>query len=305
MIPRRPLGSTGLTVSVLGFGGASIGFADPAIEATFVPLVRRALDLGVTFFDTAPDYRCSEAMLGEALRARRSEVVLATKCGRLQNWNGTSWDVREDWSEAGILGTIERSLRRLATDYLDLAQLHSPPEWVLDDGGAVRGLQRARAAGMVRHIGVSADGEVAQRALELGVFETLQISYSILQQEPGDHLIPEAVARGVGVIAKQPIANGVPTMPERPTHPDWSWKWDIARQMDWAGADEMGSRLALALRWLLANGDVSTAIVGTTRAEHLETNVSAVLGPPLDADWVQRVHEQYDSARRAGEGQRA
>src|SRR5215210_725356 len=206
MIPRRPLGSTGLTVSVLGFGGATIGFADSAPEATFVPLVRRALDLGVTFFDTAPDYRRSEALLGEALRARRSEVVLATKCGRLQNWNGRSWDVREDWSEAGVLGTIERSLRRLATDYLDLVQLHSPPEWVLDDGGALSGLQRARAAGMVRHIGVSADGEVAQRALELGVFETLQISYSILQQEPGDHLIPQAVARGVGVIAKQPIA---------------------------------------------------------------------------------------------------
>ncbi|MBA2449366.1 MAG: aldo/keto reductase [Chloroflexi bacterium] len=303
MIPRRPLGSTGLTVSVLGFGGASIGFAEAAPGATFVPLVRRALDLGVTFFDTAPDYRRSEALLGEALRSRRSEVVLATKCGRLQNWNGTSWDVEEDWSEVGVLGTIERSLRRLATDYLDLVQLHSPPDWVLEDGGAIGGLQRAKASGKVRHIGVSADGEIARRALALGVFETLQISCSILQQEPGDHLIPEAVARGVGVIAKQPIANGIPTMSQRPTHPDWSWKWAVARQLDWTGADEVGGRLALALRWLLANTQISTAIVGTTRLENLEANVAAALGPPLEAGQVQRIHDEYVSARRVGEGQ--
>lgn len=304
MLPRRPLGKTGLVVSVLGFGGASIGFADPAREEGFVPLLRQALDLGVTFFDTAPDYRRSEALLGEALRGRRAEVVLATKCGRIQRRNGRAWDVEEDWSEAGVLGTIERSLRQLGTDYLDLVQLHSPPDWALEDGGAIRGLQRAKAAGIVRHIGLSADGDVAHRALALGVFETLQTSYSVLQQEPGANLIPEAVARGVGVIAKQPIANGIPTLRERPTHPDWAWKWDVARRMDWTGADEAGGRLALALRWLLANRDVGTAIVGTTRPENLAANVAVALASPLDTAVLQRMRDEYASARRAGEGRR-
>lgn len=305
MLPQRPLGTTGLAVSVLGFGGASIGFADPAREAGFVPLIRQALELGVTFFDTAPDYRCSEALLGEALRGRRAEAVLATKCGRIQRRNGRHWDVEEAWSEAGVVATIERSLRQLETDYLDLVQLHSPPAWVLEDGGAVRGLQRAKAKGTVRHIGLSADGDLARRALALGVFETLQTSYSILQQEPGADLIPAAVAQGVGVIAKQPIANGIPALHERPTHPDWAWKWDVARRMDWAAADEAGGRLALALRWLLANGDVGTAIVGTTRPENLAANVAAALAPPLDAAVLQRMREEYASARRAGEGPRA
>src|ERR671933_2978981 len=105
MIPRRLLGHTGLSVSVLGFGGASIGFSNSGREREFVGLVQRALDLGINFFDTAPEYRRSEELIGEALRDRRAEVVLATKVGRVQTWNGYSWDSYEDWSEAGMLET--------------------------------------------------------------------------------------------------------------------------------------------------------------------------------------------------------
>lgn len=299
MIPQRPLGRTGLTVSVLGFGGAPIGFADaPDAYETFVPLPRRALDLGITFFDTAPDYRRGEELLGRALRGRRSEVVLASKVGRVQTPSGGGWAAREDWTEAGVLAQVERSLRALETDYLDLVQLHSPPARVLDDGAALCGLQRAREAGMTRHIGVSADGPEAWRALELGPFATLQVSYSILQQEPGADLLARAAARGIGIIVKQPLANAVPALRERPTHPDWSWKWDVARQIDWAPADTPSERLGLALRWLLANPLVSTAIVGTTRVDHLDANVAATLAGPLDAATVRRFRDAYGAARK-------
>ena len=298
MMPQRPLGTTGLWVPILGYGGASIGFADPGREPEFEPLLRRVLELGITFFDTAPDYRRGEELLGRALRGRRADVVLATKCGRLQTWNGAGWEVREDWSEAGVLRTIEESLRRLGTDYLDLVQLHSPPRRVLDDGAAVAGLLRARDRGMVRHVGVSADGEEAWRALELGAFETLQISYSVLQQEPGADLIPRAAARGLGVIVKQPVANAIPALRERPPHPDWSWKWDVAQRMEWGEADTPDRRLNLALRWVLANPSISTAIVGTTRLEHLEANVAAAAAPPLDGPIVRRMQQEYNSVRR-------
>ncbi len=305
MMPQRPLGATGLQVSVVGFGGAPIGFGDPARQATFVPLVRRALDLGITFFDTAPDYRRSEELIGQAIHSRRADVVLATKVGRLQIPNGATWDVREDWSEAGVLRTIEASLRRLRTDYLDLVQLHSPPRWVLDDGAALRGLLRAQEVGKVRHLGVSADGAEAWRALELGVFATLQVSYSILQQEPGAELLPAAAARGMGLIIKQPLANGIPAMPERPSDPDWAWKWDLAQRMEWPAPETPRERLNLALRWLLANPLVSTAIVGTTRPDHLKANAAAATVPPLDEATVRRVQDGYAAARQQLLGERS
>ena len=296
-IPRRPFGKTGLVVSALGFGGAPIGFAVPDRQSGFVQLVRRALEGGITFFDTAPDYRRSEELLGEALADRRSEVVLATKCGRLQTPNGGGWDVHEDWSRAGVLRTIEASLRRLRTDYLDLVQLHSPPLSVLEEGAAIQGLVQAREAGLVRHLGISADGDVARRAIELSVFETLQVSYSILEQEPGRDVLPAAAGLGIGIIVKQPLANGIPTKRERPEHADWVPKWEAARRMDWTAADETGGRLALALRWLLADPAVGTAIVGTTRPEHIDANVAASSAPPLDAAIVERMRASYASAR--------
>src|SRR6478672_10569613 len=101
MIPQRPLGRTGLLVSVLGYGGAPIGFTDER-AAGFVGLLQRACDLGIRFFDTAPDYRRSEDLIGQALAGRRDRVVLATKCGRVQEWTGGAWQANEDWSEAGV-----------------------------------------------------------------------------------------------------------------------------------------------------------------------------------------------------------
>jgi aryl-alcohol dehydrogenase-like predicted oxidoreductase len=163
MIPQRPLGNSGFRVSVLGYGGAPIGFQPTTDRSEYLSLVRRALDLGINFFDTAPDYRESEALLGEALHGRRADVILATKCGRVQSWNGRAWEVHEDWSEAGVLRSIDRSLRCLRTDYLDLVQLHSPPLWVLEDGAAVRGLLKAQAAGTVRQVGLSSEGAKAQQ----------------------------------------------------------------------------------------------------------------------------------------------
>lgn len=302
MIPRRQLGATGLEVSVLGFGGAPIGFAEQSNEPTFVPLLQRAVELGVTFFDTAPDYRRSEEILGGALSGRRHDIVLATKVGRVQTRNGRAWDVREDWSENGVMRMIDESLQRLRTDYLDVVQLHSPPIAVLDDGAAIHGLRRAQGAGKVRYLGISADGTTALRAIELGMFATLQVSYSMLQQEAGDDVLPAAAEHGMGVIVKQPLANAIPTMRGRPDHPDWTWKWDVAERMDWSGLDIPEGRLALALRWLLANPLVGTAIAGTSRLEHLEANAAAAMTPPLDPSAVRRINDEYFSARRQLEG---
>lgn len=286
-----------MSVSLLGYGGAPIGFTSQEREESFIPMLQRAMDLGVNFFDTAANYRRSEELLGLALQGRRHEVILATKCGRIQAERADGgWDEREDWSENGVLESVEASIGKLRTDYLDLVQLHSPPRWVLEDGSAILGLQRAQQQGKVRYIGVTADGPDAQYAVDMGVFDTLQISMSILEQEPADSIIPSAAEHGMGIIIKQPVANGAADMPERPIYPDWWRKWEAARRMDWASlgaAGAGGERMQMALRWVLANPFISTAIVGTTRLEHLEANVGAASMPLLEAALVERAREEY------------
>jgi aryl-alcohol dehydrogenase-like predicted oxidoreductase len=264
-IESRRLGATGLSVSKLGFGGAPIGFAAGGSRAEFVRLVRRACELGITFFDTAPDYRDSEGIIGEALADARGAgaggaggaggaatvATVATKVGRRQELRGGEWHVTEDWSRDTILRSIERSLEALRTDVLDLVQLHSPSIEVLRRGDAQRTLELARDRGLVRHVGLSADGADAEVALDVGGFETLQISYNVVVVDSVTELIERASEAGLGIIVKQPIANG-----------------------------SLGQDTQRALRWLLSDERLSTAIVGTTRIEHLEANVAAAaIGP--------------------------
>jgi aryl-alcohol dehydrogenase-like predicted oxidoreductase len=295
----RTLGGTGLRVSVLGFGGACIGFAPMPDAPAFVRLLRRARALGINLFDTAPDYRDSEPLLGRAFRGRRADLVLA-KAGRVQRRVAGGWVAYELWAQAGVLRTIEESLRRLRTDYLDLVQLHSPPLRVLEDGQALAALERAQAQGKVRHIGISADGPEARHAIALGRFATLQISYSMLHQEPGDELLDLAVARRLGLIIKQPVANGLADRTERPPQPEWALQWEVAQRMDLSLLGAPGRRTEGALRWLVADPRIATAIVGTTQLAHLEGNV-AVARQPMDGAGRQRLRDSYRAAsRRSG-----
>jgi aryl-alcohol dehydrogenase-like predicted oxidoreductase len=293
----RRLGDTGLSVSVLGFGGASIGFTTTPDPQAFVRLLRRAQELGINFFDTAPDYRDSEQLLGQAFQGRRADVILATKVGRVQRRTmAGKWAASEVWTYAGVLRTIDESLRRLRTDYLDVVQLHSPPLWVLEADWVLDGLERARAQGKVRHIRISGDGPEARRAINLGRFDTLQISYNVLHQGPGDELLDLAAARGLGLIIKQPVANGMADRTERPPRPEWAQQWEVAQRMDLSLLGELGQRTEGALRWLVADPRIATAIVGTTRRAHLERNVAAARQPMAPAV-RQHLRDGYRAAR--------
>ena len=295
-LPHRRLGRTGIPVSVLGYGAAPIGFMPDPDERAIVSLLHRALELGICFYDTAPDYRNSERLLGRAFGDRRDCVVLATKVGRTQTQRPDGgWDLHQDWTTEGVTRSIERSLRQLGTDRIDLVQLHSPPMWVLEDGGALEGLRRAREQGKVLHMGISADGAEAWRALELDAFATLQLSYSVLQQEPGEELLDFAVEKGVGLIIKQPVANGIADLQARPEHPDWTTKWEVAQRMNLSSLGEPGERTTGALRWLLADSRVSTAIVGTTSRAHLEANAAAAR-EPLEQEDFERLRAEWRSS---------
>src|SRR5213594_350882 len=190
---RRRLGRTDIVASVLGFGGAEIGYQRVS-DRTVERLLGSALDAGLNVIDTAECYEDSELRIGRAVGARRREVHLFTKCGHARGWG------RADWRSAALLASIERSLRRLETDYLDLIQLHSCSLAELRRGDAIAALEQARTRGWARYIGYSGDGEAARYAVECGRFDTLQTSISVADQEAIDRTLPLASARQMGVI---------------------------------------------------------------------------------------------------------
>jgi aryl-alcohol dehydrogenase-like predicted oxidoreductase len=256
---RRVLGKTNLDVSVLGFGGSEIGYEEASL-VTVERLLGDALDAGLNVIDTAECYLGSEELIGRAVAHRRADYHLFTKCGHASGLDHPDWDPRL------LTESIDRSLKRLRTDYLDLVQLHSCSADVLRDGAVIGVLERAREQGKTRFIGYSGDGEDALYAVESGAFDTLQTSVNVADQEALDLTLPAARERGMGVIAKRPVANAVWKHESRPEDPYVQAYWDRLRELDYdflrGGVAEA---LAVALRFTLSVPGVHTAIVGTTK----------------------------------------
>ena len=239
---KRKLGKTDLEVSVLGFGGAEIGFNPNQTQEDVNILLNSALDSGLNLIDTAAGYLKSEQMIGEAVSHRRKEFYLITKCGALDGFT------REDWSKKGILETIETSLRNMKTDHLDVAQLHSCSAEILRQGDCIEGLQRAQEKGHTRFIGYSGDREDAKYAIETDVFDTLQISVNIADQQPLEN-IKLAHSKGLGVIAKRPIANAVWRHAEKPADSYHHEYWDRIQKLQYPFLKEsLEEATATALR---------------------------------------------------------
>ena len=280
VIERRRLGKTTIDASVLGFGGSEIGYQGVSAR-TVAKLLGGALDAGLNVIDTAECYDESEVLIGKAIGARRREFALFTKCGHAGGWG------RADWRLEPLLKSIERSLKRLQTDYVDLVQLHSCSLDVLRRGDAITALERARERGWTRYIGYSGDGAAARYAIETGRFDTLQTSVSIADQEAIDLTLPLARERGMGVIAKRPLANVAWRYTRRPEsyYADY---YERLRALDYpflkgvSGSSAVGppsskkseTAVATALRFTLSVPGVHTAIVGTTKPERWHENAA-------------------------------
>jgi aryl-alcohol dehydrogenase-like predicted oxidoreductase len=266
----RRLGRTGFAVSILGFGGSEIGQQNVAVS-TVEKLLNGALDAGLNVIDTAACYVTSEELIGAAVSARRADYLLFTKCG-----HAAGLPV-EDWTPALVELSLARSLQRLRTDYVDLLQFHSCAAATLQDDDLIAALVRTKEKGLARAVGYSGDGGDALYAVETGVFDVLQISVNIADQEAIDLAIPAAVARDMGIIAKRPIANA-------------AWllnRWRVGdyekpywRRLKRLGYDflraEPQAAVRTALRFTLGVPGVDTAIVGTTRPSRWAENAEFV-----------------------------
>ncbi|MBI2348884.1 MAG: aldo/keto reductase [Deltaproteobacteria bacterium] len=285
---RRKLGKTDMDVSALGFGGSEIGYQGVA-AATVNKILNTGLDAGLNVIDTAECYVNSEELIGQAVAARRKEYYLFTKCGHFTGWG------QPDWRPSSLLKSIERSLKRLRTDYLDLVQLHSCGEDELRRGEVIEGLRRARELGYARYIGYSGDGPAALYAVQSGMFDTLQTSVSIADQEALELTLPLARERNIGVIAKRPIANAAwKSGDRRPAdsyaHPYWErlrkLNYDVLR-------GELNETIAIALRFTLTAPGVHTAIVGTTKPERIKENVAILEAGPLPNDLFEKIRSRW------------
>ncbi len=238
--------------------------------------------------DTAAAYKTSEELIGKAVGNRRKEFYLLTKCGALDAFT------RFDWSKKGILETIEQSLRALKTDYLDIAQLHSCSAETLRQGDCIEGLQRAVEKGYARYIGYSGDNEDAKAAIELNIFDSLQTSVSIADQTPIDGNIPLAVERGLGVIAKRPIANAVwrhSSKPEESYHHEY---WDRIQELKYDFLNKsLEEGTATALRFTLSIPGVITAIVGTTRPNRWQENAGFIAEGELSDEEFEKIRGRW------------
>ncbi len=280
---RRPLGSTGLEVSVLGFGAGPVG--DPGLsEAEAEALLNGVLDAGINLLDTAPSYGQSEERIGRALQGRRRDFVLSTKCG--YGVPGV-----EDWTGPCITQGIDLALRRLRTDYLDLVHFHSCPVEVLERPGVVDALRQAVAQGKVRVAAYSGESGPLSWALHSGAFGSVQTSVNVFDQRVLDWALPLAAEKGIGVIAKRPLGNAPWRYSERPDAPDVATYWERMRTM---GLDTGGLDWSeLALRFAAFVPGVASCIVGTTRLENLQRNVRALEQGPLPADLVDRIRGAF------------
>jgi len=283
-LEKRRLGRTDLDVTVLGYGGAEVGFQNESAE-TVSRLLNAALDAGLNAIDTAECYNASEELIGKAVAHRRGEYHLFTKCGHASGLPFADWDLEL------LEQSIDRSLTRLQTDHVDVLQLHTCSEEKLRQGDVIAVLQKARDSGKTRYIGYSGDSRAARYAVECGAFDTLQTSVSIADQESTDLTLPLALERGVGVIVKRPIANACWRTGQKPDNGYVHTYWDRLQALDYDFLKgDLSQSIATALRFTLTVPGVNTAIVGTANPDRWRKNAEMVALGPLP-------REQFDAIR--------
>ena len=283
------LGKTGLQVSRLGMGLSEIGELLDVEEAARV--LDSALDGGINFLDTAACYGNSEELIGRSIVHRRHEYVLATKCGHIAGGYGG-----QPWTAQTVKDSIDRSLTRIKTDYLDLVQLHSCDVPVLERGDVIQALLDAREAGKTRFVGYSGDNEAASWAVESGHFDTLQTSFNMVDQRARTRLLGIAETQGLGIIIKRPIANGAWGAESSPKSyaDDYFNRAHVMSHMEpIPGAPD--NRIMAALGFVFAHPEVDTAIVGTRNPSHMLSNIQMVENSnPLPAGAVDELHRRFD-----------
>ncbi len=297
-LPRKTLGRTNLEVTALGYGamevrGPRIWGGRPIEDADAGRILNAVLDEGINFIDTANDYGRSEEFIGKYLSNRRSEFVLATKCGcTVVHKDEHTDDTPHVWTRDNLFRGLNESLQRMKTDHIDLMQLHNPSVEQVEEGHLVEALREMKQSGKVLWIGISSTNPHLETYINSGDFDAFQIPYSALEREH-EALIQQASDAGAGVIVRGGVARGEPGA-GLGNADRWA-EWEKAGLDDLL--DEGESRTAFLLRFTNSHPGMSTNIVGTSSPEHLRENVAAAARGPLPASTYDEVKRRLDAAQ--------
>ena len=314
----REFGRTGWKVSEVSFGAWAIGGAwGVQDEAESLASLRRALDVGVNFIDTADVYGdgLSERLIAKLRRETKQPFYVATKAGRR-----LPKQTVEGYNPATLTGFIDRSLQNLGTDCIDLLQLHCPPTEVYYRPEVFDFLDGLVKAGKIRHYGVSVEkAEEALKAIEYPNVKTVQIIFNLFRHRPSELLFKEAKRRQVGIIARVPLASGLLSgkLNAQSTfaaddHRNFNREGQaFDRGETFSGVDyatglraveKLRALLApgatlpqLALRWILMFDSVSCVIPGIRRPNQIEDNARAADLPPLSPAQMDAIKHIYDT----------
>lgn len=310
---KRKLGFSDLHLTVIGFGAWAIGGGNwdwgwgPQNDSDSLSTIHQALDLGINWIDTAAAYGLghSEELVGKAIKGRRDQVILATKCGLV-------WDTPKDRKVYGRLKgwsvrqECENSLRRLGTDVIDLYQIHWPnPDIDIEEGWTE--IAKLVEEGKIRYGGVSNfNVEQIRRAQTIHPVASLQPEYSMLERNPEDELLPYCAANQIGVVAYSPMASGLLTgkytkakiaaLPsedwrtsknEHFKEPELSLNLELINQLQRISERNQGTLSQLAIAWVLRRDELTSAIVGARHPGQIQDIASA-------AEWTLSQQDIYE-----------
>ena len=278
----REFGNTGLKVSSIGYGAGMIG--DETIsEIEIESILNTVLDIGITLIDTARGYGISEKRIGRHLSHRRDEFVLSTKVGYgIEGYN--------DWTYECIITGVDEALKNLQTDYIDIVHLHSCPLETLQQGEVIDALEEVVRQGKIRVAAYSGENEEFDFALHSNRFGSGMASLNICDQRIIDRVLHTAKDKGMGFIAKRPIANAPWRFQEQPVGHYCEEYWLRWKEMALdLGMDE----LEVALRFSAFTYGVDSCIVGTTNIEHMKKNAELIAKGKLPEVMVTQIRNTF------------
>ncbi|EZH64811.1 aldo/keto reductase [Bacillaceae bacterium JMAK1] len=314
----RQLGKTDLKISELSFGTWAIGGSwGKTNDQESLRALDVAMDQGVNFFDTADVYGDghSEELLAKATKGKEDQIYIASKFCR-------AGDIfsKDTYSKEQVKTYVENSLRRLQREQLDLYQIHCPPIEILKDGQVFQVLDELQAEGKIRHYGVSVESvEEGLLCLEQPNVATLQVIFNLLRQKPLETLLPEAKKKGVGIIARVPLASGLLTGKFTNEHTfeaddhrnfnkdgeafnvgetfgglEFKTGVDLVQELSWISEGRQSLSNA-ALRWVLDQNEVTTVIPGFKSVDQVERNLEALNVPAFSEEELNKLNLFYEN----------
>lgn len=295
---KRVLGRVGIEVSEIAFGTVSLGIPygigvrgqkDMLSEQEAIKLLQVAFDKGVNFFDTARSYGFSEERIGKAFKGKRENIVIATKCCQLNN-NAKRFPI--DVNLKKIIDTsLSESLSSLRTDYIDVFMIHDANISILSNQIVVDTFSEYKRKGIVRAIGVSTyDIKETQKAIEMGVWDVIQLAYNLMDQRQGQ-IFTLAEQADIGIVVRSVLLKGILTSKGQKLHPNLKEIENYKNVFNELLSENILSLSDLAIKFVLSHNNIASILVGIDKSEYLESALAAADGNYLDDKTLSRAKQ--------------